>query len=367
MSQSLDYFYDFPCLLPRTTQIQTFQVGNSLFNVTNLMNGNRPNNRHINNTNTDNVFPNLTLTRHHVIPMNSLMAFFTVLNNLTTGNMSDQYRPLINRNIITIADIYNEHANDVPLNHYSVSTPGTSGGGIISTNSITRSVQNIVNLNALTGGNVRVNVDQLLDNELIFSTLVAWIPGNIFLGPAPNLRTDDPHEGFETNSSNIVGRERFRILSDLYSDMNSFGQIENQNVSSLETIFNRIIELCRMNVIPFRSTDWITTGNRFRINTNINPPMKKRAVEFKNLWKRDLKRSPKVFCEPMFLLFVINEISLQQNTNPDSSQETKCVEGTGTWDKIKKFLAGSKCDRIIHDELKKREINNPTQFEMVKV
>lgn len=357
---SLNNFYDFPCLLPRQTSNEVFQVGNDIFHVNNLLNGARPNNRHINNTNLDAVFPTLDLSRHHVIPMTKFMNFFTVLNILGNGSMHGVYGPIINRNIESIASLYNDFANSPTVNYYSVSASGTSGGGIVSRETMTRSIVDVVNLNQQSGSSIRVNADYLLDNQMIFSTLVAWMPGNIFLGPSPQERSDDPGNSFERNSRNVIGLERYTLLTDLHRNMIDFEN--NHSVDLLESIFNAMIRLCKMNVVPFKSDQWIKDkkSNKFKIDTTEKSMRKKRQNNlmakpfYLNRNKRqigNLKENTKVFCDPMYLLLVINEIG--NNLVQNKYTKENCKEDTGFWAGVLRFIVGSKCNRIIHDELRK--------------
>lgn len=364
-----NFFYDFPCLLPRETRNEVFQVGNDLFQIDNSLNGMRPNNRHINNTNADLIFPSLQLSRHHVIPMNLFLNFFTILNNLGTGSMYNQYRRVINTNIESIASLYNDYGNSDTINYYSVSSSGTNGGGIASRETMTRSFLNIVNLNQQSGSTTRVNVDYQLDNQVIFSTLVAWMPGNIFLGPHPEERSDDPGSNFEQNSQNIIGPERYRLLFELHQNMINFEN--NQSVELLERIFNAMISLCKLSVVPFDSHKWKKDEktNKFRIDITVKKQFmrKKRQNDFieKPLYlkrnKREignLKENAKIFCDPMYVLLVINEISnnlAQNNSNNNNRKPTQenCKEDTGFWAGLQRIIAGPKCNRIIHDELRK--------------
>lgn len=50
---------------------------------------------------------------------------------------------------------------------------------------------------------------------------VCWLPGNLFLGPISENRSDDPGEEFEQNAANAVG-ERFPILQSLNKGITEF-------------------------------------------------------------------------------------------------------------------------------------------------
>lgn len=285
------FFYDFPCIMSENDTFinnidpnLNLNLGNNVIDTNNPLIGQRPSNSHINNRNTDPHLPHLQLSRHHVIPMNTFMRFFRAinllgvikLNNITNNTGENGVHDLLRENINEIANIYIDNENDATLNYYSVSVNGSSGGGIVSPHNIVRTIFNINNQELLNGGTVRVNVDfnHIINNELLFSTLVAWIPGNIFLGPILRIRIDDPGSDFEINSRYIIGNERYDILRELYENMTKY-ELEVNNMELLISILNAIKKLCRLSVVKFNSDQW-------DYNTSDDKKTKKPKLHYKD-------------------------------------------------------------------------------------
>lgn len=96
-----------------------------------------------------------------------------------------------------------------------------------------------------------------VDNRMIAA--FAWMPGNLFYGPEPQRRSDDPRFLFQEHAEIIVGRANFATLSRLYQRMIDFVNIRNeQTVENFERIMNDLDEVNRIRVpYAFNERQWI--------------------------------------------------------------------------------------------------------------
>lgn len=109
-----------------------------------------------------------------------------------------------------------------------------------------------------------------LSNEIEVSTtqeVYTWLPFNIFIGPTPDLRSDDTRSNsFEENAYVIVGRERINRLRELNIAMAQFVTGDDPT-----NIINTMAELVRSTPVPysFRLDQWRVhiTRNRYAIAT----------------------------------------------------------------------------------------------------
>lgn len=143
-------------------------------------------------------------SRHHIIPYNFLSRFFNAvmrrsrthlieLQNFAGGllQLVRNARSAYRRGNIIIAEEVLNHAeafvNRMREGRVSITTP--AAGFTL--------VERLVAIPAI---------------HVLFS----WMPGNIFIGPEPSRRLDDPENQFEDDVSNIIGPEAHRRLRDLY-------------------------------------------------------------------------------------------------------------------------------------------------------
>ena len=76
-----------------------------------------------------------------------------------------------------------------------------------------------------------------------FCTLYSWLPGNLFIGPQPTQRSDDPGEALETNAGVVVGLDDFRKYNAAYAAIQTYQLTFNplnarQAMSNLAEIAN---------------------------------------------------------------------------------------------------------------------------------
>jgi len=71
---------------------------------------------------------------------------------------------------------------------------------------------------------------------------VTWFPGNIFIGPEPNIRGDDPGEKIEELAGYIIGEAHHNILKDMNTEMaNYINTFTSKN--KRYSIVNKVLEL----------------------------------------------------------------------------------------------------------------------------
>lgn len=101
----LSYNYDIECL--SRANIQRIDIGHTHITLDPNTHFPRLPNGHISNINEDVRYHDLPLARHHVIPYNLFINFFSVLNTIASGNDENAatVRRMISENIDTIAAI----------------------------------------------------------------------------------------------------------------------------------------------------------------------------------------------------------------------------------------------------------------------
>lgn len=127
------------------------------------------------------------LTRHHVIPWNALRSFWNQV--IENGHASSLFG--VNR-LVTQA-------------MQNIDSYNIDGWQVIGRSAAQRCLRNL--------GMVTHNPTALMpDGWPDFMELYAWLPGNLFIGPKPELRLDDPGENFEKSAQRAVGPKFNRLL-----------------------------------------------------------------------------------------------------------------------------------------------------------
>lgn len=111
-----------------------------------------------------------------------------------------------------------------------------------------------------------------------FAEIFEWLPGNIFIGPHPSLRDDDPGEGLDANAQTIVnhalGPSRFTTWQNIFDAITNYLTLtDNQQPLSDQALaqlrnatqgLNIIVR--RRDVFPLDPSDWEETSpGRYRI------------------------------------------------------------------------------------------------------
>ncbi|KAG4066459.1 hypothetical protein HA402_007095 [Bradysia odoriphaga] len=150
------------------------------------------------------------LARHHVIPFQFLRIFF---NFAATVHVDATLRTAIDQQIRHLMDSYVDSKNIIPS----------------------------ALLKKIRGKT---------DHETIINALqvfYSWLPGNIFYGPKPEVRSDDPGSAFEVDCYEIIGDKNYKTVGNLYVRMVNFVEsskyrtvsIYRQIVEDLFTLFTR--------------------------------------------------------------------------------------------------------------------------------
>lgn len=180
----------------------------------------------------------LTATRHHIIPYSVLRDFFNAA--LLKAQFLDELGYFVNGQLRQIYAQVEQNPNIGLQRNRNV--PNTDDLRLTRAVEITQRMQ----------------------------AVFVWMPGNLFYGPAPNLRSDDPGNEIETNAGAIIGAANYAVLDQLHTDMKNF--IKNPSTQTIGS-FNRII--ANINVVgnkqeayAFQSNQWEKVDNKFNIKLN---------------------------------------------------------------------------------------------------
>ncbi|XP_037050353.1 uncharacterized protein LOC119084473 [Bradysia coprophila] len=181
-----------------------------------------------------------TLARHHVIPFNFLRDFFnyaaTVKVDLTLrSDMDQQIRHLVDSYV------------DAP--------------------------------NIITSA-MRSKIRAPTEHETIIRAIqvfYSWLPGNIFYGPTPDIRSDDPKEEFEIDCRPIIGDANFKRLKDLYTRMVNFMEdASHHNIYTFNLITEDLLSLfTHRTPFAYNQKQWEvdpTQARKYRIRQTAPPP-----------------------------------------------------------------------------------------------
>lgn len=181
----------------------------------------------------------LTATRHHIIPYNVLQTFFN-----TALNLSRFLNPL------------GHYINDQLRRIYAEVEAHPNVGILIRPPP-----------NTITDPRLRraVQITQRMQAAFV------WMPGNLFYGPPPNKRSDDPGENIEPYAGVIIGSANYRVLEQLYRNLVDFN---DSPAAQTITNFNRIID--QINVIEnnrrepyeFVLSNWEEDNGKFKIKVS---------------------------------------------------------------------------------------------------
>lgn len=141
------------------------------------------------------------LTRHHVIPFQFLRKFF---NFAATVTVDAKVRTAIDKEIRQLMDSY-------------VDKKGLPSQILKRTRG-------------------KTNPETIINALQVF---YSWLPGNIFYGPKPEVRSDDPGSAFEVDCYEIIGDKNYKTVGNLYVRMVNF--VESSKYRTAE-IFRKITE-----------------------------------------------------------------------------------------------------------------------------
>lgn len=129
------------------------------------------------------------------------------------------------------------------------------------------------------------------NQENLARELYVWLPFNIFFGPAPNARADDPSHGIEEDAHVMAGWSRVQQLRQMYDRMNAY--INGDQINP-EPLIYEMGDLLRTTQLPydFNPNQWrihISSG-RFVIAT----PERRNNRQYRQVERSDLCPSGQV-------------------------------------------------------------------------
>jgi hypothetical protein len=167
-----------------------------------------------------NSFP-VEMTRHHIIPYNQLRRFWNRM--VQEGHLTNSAAPLFS----SIENLLNQH---VLLTNFTLNEADRQ--------QVIQLLQDIRQRRVTHDANGRSpnGWDSL-------QQVYAWMPGNLFIGPSGNFRTDDPGEEFEGNAGVVVphGFEAFQTANNQITqyESNHAAQLAQRIANTLNNINSR--------------------------------------------------------------------------------------------------------------------------------
>ncbi|CAJ7440586.1 Uncharacterised protein [Burkholderia pseudomallei] len=187
-------------------------------------------------------FP-IAVERHHVIPFETLRDFYNKVLENNHLQYLNQFLGGIAGNVVTYAETAWHNCNASDRNvaaaidaenvfiamQYRYARPGSSTSPSLS--------------------------------EFDFAARwYVWLPGNIFLGPSTDFRTNTVQNQFEAGAARIVGQTAFARLQALYADMRTY--LTNGDIATLQRIARNLALVAdnRQAIYPLRAEDWEQSG-----------------------------------------------------------------------------------------------------------
>lgn len=177
-------------------------------------------------------FP-VQMSRHHIIPLGSLRAFFNTVAIRGHFNRLSGFFRVFSDNICPYAE---RALVDIQRDGPDLQNAANVGLAIES-----RWINHADNARPPEG------IDTL-------HQYFAWMPGNLMIGP--NQRNDDPGALFEENSNAIIGQEAYDISLRVYSNMNRY--VNDDDSSLLQVINGDLMSIARVtDIYALRADDWV--------------------------------------------------------------------------------------------------------------
>lgn len=184
------------------------------------------------------------LSRHHIIPYNTLRDFFnkasdrSVIDQRTSDKLYTFYEKLIDSlgQRVRAIDVHEDIAN-CAVTHGSESVCKT-----------------FPNLPQASPNRIFPKTEATKTIEIIKST-VAWMPFNLFDGPSGTNRMNDPGYDFENDAASIVGATKFAKLKSIFDGMRTY--VRNSNVDVFGRVIDEILpELDSISYNHFQEYQW---------------------------------------------------------------------------------------------------------------
>lgn len=117
---------------------------------------------------------------------------------------------------------------------------------------------------------------RISEGVMSLQTIYSWLPVNVFIGPTPEYRSDDPGDSFEINAGTIVGSEHYNRLNTLNNMMKTcVHRTLTVSFSELIRLLNKVVQHPHF-VFQFNNDDWEVneyTG-KWKIRTQSPAPEK---------------------------------------------------------------------------------------------
>lgn len=207
---------------------------------------------------------NIEFARHHVIPWNVLRDFFNVVLNSNKNIYADVCHVLYN--VVNALTMNASPSEDLTEN---IEFPDFTNNIIRKLIEATRPTDLEAIINSPQPNNVMYGVHSYL----------SWFPGNIFIGPAPKKRSDDPGEYFEIKAKHVIDERLYGQLLQAHDSMIEYNRTHNtlnkQNKRELiqKVLVNLQQSFTYKEPTRFNPNSWILDHktNKWRINTARKP------------------------------------------------------------------------------------------------
>lgn len=206
------------------------------------------------------------VARHHIIPMGTLKVFFqTVFEREHAPSLCGLWRSL-----------------PAAITKYTTDNPFKSRFTARETDAVSELITQWSEAKRPSFEVHNESYDDLM-------TMLLWPPGNLFVGPNTDLRSDDPGDHFESSAITILmghqvnGARRFKMLHELNQTMKAYTL--DQSLMTLDRIRDKIVQFYvdETSVVPLSSTSWE------RKNTDADMHKNKKRAQKSNIIKYQIR------------------------------------------------------------------------------
>lgn len=196
-------------------------------------------------------------SRHHVIPFHKISSFF---NLVLLGDRKTQYGLCkIMYNLMN--ELINRSSNQKRFN--VIPLPKSRQNIILKLLQSTTSER----INSMIAHSISFDPEEIVTDIHRF---FIWFPGNIFIGPAPTKRGDDPKDNFEELAIYVIGQAHHKLLKDMNTQMDKFiKDYTKLTVNERYTIINNVVilfnDLLSYSATPFNPKNWDSKDNKWVI------------------------------------------------------------------------------------------------------
>lgn len=191
----------------------------------------------------------ITMTLHHIIPFNTLRDFYNSVLQKEQIKYLSGFLNKVSEKMINYA---------CPLSSYACDTSKTKQH-IEQAKSVLKKIT--------LGQIVQKDGAQTPEGYNTFEEFYTWMPWNLFVGPSPDLRSNDPGENFEVNAENIVNNQStWKKIVNVNKDMVTYIAETKGDAKLLSTINNNLTQLAaKTTIYPLQSLQWVYASNKYYI------------------------------------------------------------------------------------------------------